>query len=451
LSGKPWLRLGVVAGGMFAACQFTHREVPPDSDTNVTPDAGMCTSLTNECVGDMLRYCKEVGGSAMDTPCGWGCIGGSDAHCAHVVPAGSGGVELDGVTPADADSTSLAALAAITLTDVTFDSDFGKIGTNTMPELFHNAMTGVDKGIDFQRRGTLIAMWRFKSLTLTGTIKLVGSRSIALVADGPITINGTVVASGECSSFIAGPGGFNGGSAAGMTGREPTDSMGGGQGAPTSSSGGGGGGHGSIGGNGETAIGGKAWGDPDVPTLFGGAGGGAGSGGGMFGRGGGGGGALQLVTNTSVVITTGGINAGGCGGKAGTGNADSGGGGGAGGTILIEAPTIMINGALAANGGGGGGGGGGNATSGGNGALDRTPALGGEADGNLEQGGAGAVGGTAAQAGGTGTNPGGGGGGIGRIRINTRNGSPVDTTSATLSPAPTDPEMAYSTGSAATR
>ena len=46
----------------------------------------MCTSLVNECNGDTLRYCKELGGSAMDVTCGWGCAPGSDAHCIHLVP-----------------------------------------------------------------------------------------------------------------------------------------------------------------------------------------------------------------------------------------------------------------------------------------------------------------------------------------------------------------------------
>ena len=430
---------------MFAACKFTHGEVPPDSNGNEPPDAGMCTSLSNECVGDTLRYCKEIGGMAMDIACGWGCEPGSAAHCKHVVPSGSGGVEMNGVTPADVAGDMLSDT---TLVDgETLDSDFGRIGTAANANEHHSPTEGIENGIDFRFRGP-ISMWRFKSLTINGTITLVGKRPIALVSDGPVVINGAIIASGLCSSFVAGPGGFNGGSAAGQDGLAPATTMGGGEGAPTAASGGGGGGYGTAGGSGEAAIGGMPYGDPQITSLFGGAGGGAGSGGMNFGRGGGGGGALQVVTNTSVVITAGGINAGGCGGKAGTGGNDSGGAGGAGGTILIEAPTVTINGALAVNGGGGGGGGGGNAKPGGNGTLDRTPALAGDPDGNDEQGGSGAAGNVAAQPGGTGTNPGGGGGGVGRIRINTRNGSGADLTNATLSPSPTDTETTFSTGSA---
>jgi hypothetical protein len=449
LRGKAWLRLGVVAGGMFAACNFAHGVFPPDGPPNMPPDAVPCTSLANECVGDTLRYCMEVGGSATEVPCGWGCIAGADAHCAHVVPTGSGGSATDGVMPSDVDGVNLAALGDITLPDgITFNADDGRIGTGGNTTLYHNGMQGIDKGIDFQFRGP-IAMWRFKKLTFNGTITLIGARPIALVSDGPVTINGAVNASGVCSGNVAGPGGFNGGGVASQDGFAPAGSMGFGEGA-ANTSGGGGGGYGSTGGSGDAALGGKVWGDAEIMKLVGGAGGGAGGGGGMFGRGGGGGGALQIVTNTGVVITMGGINAGGCGGKPGLGNGDSGGGGGAGGTILIEAPTVMINGALAVNGGGGGGGGGAGAKAGGSGSLDRMPAAGGDPDGTDEEGGAGAVGGMAAQPGGTGSNPGGGGGGVGRIRINTRAGKPVDLMNALLSPSPDDPATTFSIGPAKT-
>jgi hypothetical protein len=397
-----------------------------------------------ECIGDVLRTCAMAGGSAVDIPCSWGCVA-SPAHCAQLVPSGSGGVANNGVMPGDIDA---AGLADTMLTDITIDSDTGRIGTNANPLLHHGSAQGIENGIDFQVRGP-IAMFRFKSLTLGGTITLIGKRPIALVADGPVAIGGVVDARGLCSSFVAGPGGFNGGSAQGSNGGAPIATLGGGSGA-AASSGGGGGGHGAQGGAGKDAAGGSAYGDPAITTLVGGAGGGAG-GGVNFGRGGGGGGALQIVSNTSITVGAGGINAGGCGGKPGTGNGDSGGGGGAGGAILLEAPAVTVTGALAANGGGGGGGGGGNAKAGANGTLGRVPAAGGQPNGKNEEGGSGAVGGTPAQPGGSGLNPGGGGGAIGRIRINTRNNAGATLTGATLSPGPSDPENAFSTGSAATQ
>lgn len=435
---------------MFAACQFTHGVAPPDDGGGDLPDAGMCESLSTECIGDTLRYCMEVGGTAMDISCGWGCVGDPTAHCAHVVPSGSGGVETDGVTPADVDG---AGLLDVPIGDgVTFDSDNGRIGTPAMANMHHGATTGIENGIDFQNRGP-ISMWRFKSLTITGTVTLVGKRPIALVADGDITIDGIVDARGLCSGFIAGPGGGNGGSAESEPGFPPLGYMTGGGSGAAADSGGGGGGYGSNGGNGEDAAGGTRFGNPEITLLVGGAGGGAGGGGGNYGRGGGGGGALQIVSNTRIVIKTGGINAGGCGGKPGTGTADSGGGGGAGGTILLEAPIITINGTLAANGGGGGGGGGATAGTGSNGALGTTPAPGGQGPtnemGDPQFGGSGGARNAAAQDGADGSNPGGGGGAVGRIRINTRNGGGAELTNATLSPG--DGEMQFSTGSASVK
>jgi hypothetical protein len=434
-----------MATSIAAACQFSHGVLPPDGNgSNVPPDSGPCTALVTECVGDTLRVCTAVGMPATDYPCGWGCVADNPPHCAHLVPSGSGGVAGNGVMPSDVAGDGLAD---ITLGDgIVIDGDNGRIGTLQDADQLHGPAPGIENGIDFQFRGP-VAMFRFKSLTVTGTVSLIGIRPIALVSDGDITINGVIDARGGCATFNPGPGGFAGGSAAGQDGSTPTDTLGGGDGA-ASDSGGGGGAYGTAGGRGEDASGGMPYGDAAISVLVGGAGGGAGGGGGNFGRGGGGGGALQLISNTKVVVATGGINAGGCGGKAGTGNNDSGGGGGAGGAILIEAPAVSVAGALAVNGGGGGGGGGGNAEPGSNGTLDRMPAAAGRGDTNDENGGSGAAGGTGAGSGGEGSTPGGGGGGLGRIRINTRDNAGATLTGATLSPAPDDPQTTFSTGSA---
>jgi hypothetical protein len=432
---------------MFAACKFTHGEVPPDGKgSNTPPDGGMCTALTTECVGDTLRYCMEIGGSAMDIPCGWGCEAGSAAHCMHVVPSGSGGVEMNGVTPADVAGDML--MPATLVDGEMLDGDFGRIGLTNDANKHHGPAEGIENGIDFRFRGP-ISMWRFASLTINGTITLIGARPIALVSDGAVTINGIIDARSLCTTYFAGPGGYNGGSGSGSDGAEPPSTSGGGDGASAATTGGGGGAHGAAGGSGKAVAGGELYGDPEISVLRGGAGGGAGEGGGNFGRGGGGGGALQIVSNTKIDIVTGGINAGGCGGKPGTGNSDSGGGGGAGGTILLEAPIITINGVLAANGGGGGGGGGAAATAGSAGLLGVMVAPGGAGQATDEQGGKGGASGVAAEPGGVGANPGGGGGGIGRIRINTRGGSGAMITGATLSPGSTDSQ--FSSGSAKVR
>jgi hypothetical protein len=440
-SARTWPRVGAIAIGVVTACQFTHGTLPDDGGGD---DA--CNGSSVECVDDSLRTCTKAGETPVDTPCAWGCLDTATPHCATLVPAGSGGVAGNGVMGSDLDPDGLADV--VIGDGVTLDSDNGRIGTLAMPNLHHSAAQGIENGIDVVLRGP-ITMFRFKSLTINGTLTLVGSRPIAFVVDGEVTLGGVIDARGICSSFVAGPGGYGGGSAASANGGTPAGTFGGGTGAATEATGGGGGGYGSPGASGDAAKGGEVWGDAQISTLVGGAGGGAGDGGGNFGRGGGGGGALQIVSNASITVASGGINAGGCGGKAGTGNNDSGGGGGAGGTILLEAPRVIVNGTLAVNGGGGGGGGGNAATAGANGTLDRTPATGGSGDGTDEQGGNGAAGGTAATNGSNGAAPGGGGGGMGRIRINTRNDSGAMLMSATLSPSASDPGTSFSTGKAA--
>ena len=379
---------------------------------------------------------------AIDHRCGWGCIAGEN-RCAEVVPSGSGSVVDNAVTTAD---FTEAGLTDVILGDgVTIDSQFGRIGTGNNAEMFHDEFEGVQNGIGYQQRGAF-TLFNFKSLTLEGTVTLIGDRPIVLVADGAVTINGTLVARGLCSGSVAGPGGFAGGNGSGSSGA----GSGGGDGAASPSTGGGGGGYGGSGAGGKTEPGGDVFGNAEISLLLGGGGGGAGSGGGNFGRGGGGGGALHIVSNTKIEIT-GGINNGGCGGDPGTGNSDSGGGGGAGGAILLEAPIVTVTGALAVNGGGGGGGGGNTATAGADGTLDRTPAAGGSGAASDEGGGSGAAGSVGPGSGAGGSNPGGGGGAIGRIRVNTKGNMGAMLTGATLSPAPSDIMPTFTTGSAATK
>jgi hypothetical protein len=147
--------------------------------------------------------------------------------------------------------------------------------------------------------------------------------------------------------------------------------------------------------------------------------------------GGDGGGAIALVAGQRITIeASGSINASGAGGGAGplqpTGG---GGGGGAGGLILLDAPTVTIDGPVFARGGGGGGGGGTTAAgatagTGGNEATNVTGGGGGGA-GGIVGGGPGAPGcggPNGAEGGFPTTNPavaggGGGGGGCGVIRI----------------------------------
>jgi hypothetical protein len=378
--------------------------------------------------------------------CGWGCGTTPSPHCLQIVPAG--GAVMAGDVGVGSDALMDISLPANTI----IDSDDGtiKAGTTTL----RAGGSGVIAGMDFEMRGSAVAMLRFKSLTIGGTLYLRGSNAIALVADGAIDVNGIVDARGTCMGSAAGPGGFTGG-AKGVNG----GGAGGGVGSDGQSQGGGGGGYGGTGGTGGNGLdsanpipGGTPYGDAVISALVGGAGGGGGGagGGGATGVGGGGGGALQLVSNAQITIESGaGINAGGCGGRNGSGPNDGGGGGGAGGTILLEAPHVSITatGKLAVNGGAGGGGASGNSLSAAPGSLNRNPSMPGNGGAVGGAGGAantldGSPGGT------TGSKGGGGGGAVGRIRIDTKSGSASVDAAAVLSPALDDVPTTCTQGSA---
>jgi hypothetical protein len=452
IAKRRWLRHGLVVSSMVAACEFQHGELPQkpsDGGIDAPPDAGMCLTQSSECLGDIKRDCAGPGATATDTFCGWGCVTAPMVHCLQLQPSGNGGNVASGAAPAD-------VVADPMLADLTFgagiliDGDSGKIGPLANANMYRGSGgTGVINGIDFERRGA-VAVFRFKSLKIDGDISLIGSKAIALIADGEIDINNIIDARGGCGlGVLAGPGGRNGGA---NNGGDAAGS-GGGSGSDTNGLGGGGGGNGGSGGDGGGGqLGGSAFGAGDlaISILTGGGGGGGGGGGAMSGSGGGGGGALQVISNRTIAIAaTGGINAGGCGGQNGAASGDAGGGGGAGGTILLESPLVTLVGKLAVNGGAGGGGAAGNNTFAPAGTLDRTPAPG------VQSGGIGGDGGAAAMLDGSpgqqnAGHGGGGGGAVGRIRVNTRNGSGLTLDpGAVLSPSFDDANTTATKGSAA--
>ena len=275
------------------------------------------------------------------------------------------------------------------------------------------------------------------SLEVPSTLRIeaVGSSPFVLLSQGPVRIDGLIDVSS--SAARAGAGGGTGGAgvpaaAAGVRGGGSGGGEGGLPGAGDYDAGGGGGGFGSGGGHGGGTLGastggsgGVVYGDATLIPLVGGSGGGAGAG--PSRDGGHGGGAVQITSATSITIgPTGRIDAGGGGGRGGPreGSTTSGGGsgGGSGGAILLEAPTVAIEGSVGANGGGGGRGGnvdsppadgadGDTVTVPAPGAPMMAPRGGGGGDGSAADG--------AAENGETSEEGGGGGGGAGRIRINT--------------------------------
>lgn len=424
----------------LGACSYQAPGGAVDLDAPpITPDAGPCTALGAVCAGSLVRDCAVEGELPIDTPCGWGCSEVGGAHCNEIVPAGN--ASNTGVTPEDL--ISFTGLTDATLDVATFDSTAGTISVAT--------------SFDLRSTGEL-AVFRFKSLHITGPIKLTGLKAIALVADGAITIDAPINALG-CGPSLRTPG--PGGSEGGDVGADGSGAGAGQVSAGTGTCGGGGGGYGGVGGTGgagepakcldQLGIGGVVNGDDEISTLVGGSGGAAGQGGGG-GTGGGGGAAIHLVSNTSIEIAAGAsINAGGCGGEqGGGGGSDAPGGGGSGGTILVEAPSISIAGTLAVNGGGGGGGRG--AMPGSNATADRELAAGGPKGGAGGAGGNGAAGATLAGANGDpGDRSGAGGGGIGRIRFNTLAGTAPQVDNTKLSAALNDSPTTCTAGAATIR
>ncbi len=439
--------MGLVATSIVAACSYTAPQNTPPGDGGPIPDAGPCQDVgTAECAGNTLRTCTTKDQLPDEQVCGWGCSNETAPHCAKLQPAGNA------ITEADLDPD--AALLPATLDGVTINSDSGEI-TGVRSAIGFDSL---DAGIRFAVNNN-VGIFRFKQLTISGPVTVVGNRALALVALDGIEVKDTIDARGDCSGSNAGPGGFAGGGPG-------SDGLGAGAGlkgtgADDASSGGGGAGHGGNGedggdsNNGAQPSGGKggsATGDAVISVIRGGAGGGGGGGNNPGGgAGGGGGGAVQLASNGPIVFSmaTGGINAGGCGGSSGI-DKRAAGGGGAGGMIVIEAPTVEFKdtSVLAVNGGGGGGGDNPSegATDGDDGRFDATRAAGGKS-GN--KGGDGGNGGADTHPDGSkgknDQNGGGGGGGVGWIRINTAGGSATVGGNVVLSPPLGEPSSTQGT------
>jgi uncharacterized membrane protein YgcG len=261
------------------------------------------------------------------------------------------------------------------------------------------------------------------SIAATESVKIRGSRALVLVADGDITIDGTLDLSGD--KDVSGPGGGK------LTG-----------GSPSGTSGGGGGGFAGAGGAGGTTIaGGAANGgaaiDPlALPVLEGGTAANGSTGGGA-------GGALMLVSCRGAIRVSGLIDLGGGGGGGGASNngvvTRGGAGGGSGGFGLFQAVTFEVTGQIFANGGGGGGGspitpqGVGKGGDGAEGTRSEVAATGGVSQG-FDSGGDGGAATTSAEDGkGSITNfgPGGGGGSVGALLVLLPVGRTPETTGST--------------------
>ena len=355
--------------------------------------------------------------------------------------------------PFDAGSASIV-VGSTGFADWVIDTDDGTITgwdggeplAGTSSEIRSVGLGEHASGITFQiipgNDGTTLAVLAVERLEIPNGTSIVatGNHALIVLSNSEIHVDGllTVGANRLPGQLYPGPGGFPGGSDMGS----PGDGPGGGAGVPALDMGGAGGGHGEAGalGGGNGSAAGTINGDTNISVLRGGSGGGAGVGDFGAGDGGNGGGAILLAAREQVTI---GLNgrvdaAGGSGRGAGPSAcghcSGGGGGGGAGGAIMLEAPSVIIDGFLSANGGGGGRGFTGDIgpIHGENGRIDSTPALGSD---SVAGGGGGGHGSNATgvpEMGSVAGTGGGGGGAGGRIRIHTEAGD--DTFAAGLLP-----------------
>jgi hypothetical protein len=360
------------------------------------------------------------GGSAATTKADAGKIG---ASASADEDAGSSSSTAIAASNLPASSLSAGGVGALELTrsDCVIDTEAGDISCDVPASAYH--YQAVDQTSGGDRVGVFIA--KSVRIAASASVTVKGALPLVLVASDTIEIFGELSAAGLHDNAVAG------GSTTTSTGKGGGP---GGGGPLLSYNAGGGGSFCGKGGTGNaitagmSGVGGATYGTPELVPLLGGSAGGCGS---QFGGGGAGGGAIQLVAGKAITIaTTGTLHAGGGGGGGGGNN---GCGGGSGGALLIEAPSVTIEGLLAVNGGGG------NVYTGGPAGQDGQPsvtaAMGGSATAGQGSAGTQIDGQDGSSSSGSNNSSGGGGGGAGRIRINTKTGSA--TLKGTLSPAAT--------------
>jgi len=282
------------------------------------------------CAGDQLTYCNADARSTATLQCSLGCAP-AEARCLSFNPSNGLADALD--QAAMEPDISIPAGATI-------NTGTGEIRDSS------GALIAV-KSVSVAQPNTTIMIRAFiaKSFVIDSVV-VGGPDALALVAPGPITLNGMLDAS--ANSVTAGPGA-----------QEPPAPCVGGVGVVDGGTscycyqGAGGAGNASIGGAGGGAY--TTQGAPGATLdafepLLGGCRGGDFDTNGRYG--GGGGGAVQMSSATSITISASAMI------HVGAGGGNPGRGGGSGGNVIIEAPLVRVagpSGGLAANGGAGGG------------------------------------------------------------------------------------------------
>ncbi len=318
-------------------------------------DNGACPSGL-ECRDGTCERAGGDGGLRIDACAGATCSGNDIVGCGEPVTCTTacssiGGAHCMVLVPSNGlDATLLVGATANVMGNWTFYGD-GEIRKGNIN--LRASGTGIISGIGFQQIEGMAVYTARSFLAAAGDTldASPGPSPVVLFAATTIVIDGAIDAG--ASGNVAGPGGTNGntstassgcrGGAGRVLGTGVGDGGGGGGGATAGGSGG------SSASGASTGLGGSACDNPTTIPLRGGNGGGAGAQS-ISNAGGGGGGAIALVAMESITIT-GTVGTPGGGGVAGNGN--GGGGGGGGGALFLEAPTVIISGAVTANGGSG--------------------------------------------------------------------------------------------------
>ncbi len=400
-----------------------------------------CFTVERASIAMAVAFVAGCGSSSATPDAGTPADAGADDGSSGALDAGAMDAPLtDGGVP-EAATDAAAGFVPSNVPLTTFPSSAGDVTIATSPctadtdKLTIDCVgPGSDGGIPYafvkamQSDGSPVAVLAVNSLSVatTGALSLKGSLPLIVWARTTVNIQGSFTADPTFhptngGGAVAAPSGTGGGPG------------GGGAGTSNPEVGGSGGGYCGVGGAGANSsivtmdagspvAGGHAYGNASIVPLISGSAGGAPM---AVGGGGEGGGAIEITAGTSVTVAAGGVIS-----VPGYGGSGNGGAGGSGGSILLEAPSVTIDGTLAANGGGGA------VFSGGGGAQDGQPggqpAMGEDAHSAVGSAGTqinGADGAATTMA----TSS--GGGGAGRIRINTSSGAATIGTSAVVSPA----------------
>ena len=372
------------SGGIAGVCTAVPADCPA-ARCGCAPDASTCT-------GDKLSICNNDGRSSTDTLCGLGCA--TDAQrCATFTPSNDLGGALAMAKIADD-----VVLGSVNIDDA---GTITKVGDGTVVPVLSISVPQLSAP---SIRVYIAHSFIIHDATITSKAAGFGSSPVAFVAAGSITIDGlfdagaatnhtgmfgagSQPATATCAGTAGYDGGGGGGNATAGSAGSPTFSI-----PPLPGAGGG-----------------AAQADHFEPLIGGCPGGDDGMNGNLGGRGGAG---IQLVSGTAINLpSTGIINVGGQGGGK---NA----GGGSGGTLVLQAPNISIVGLVAANGGSGGA----CSNYGNAGTLGVTPAasVGGCGSSHSGTGGTATLAPTPASGAAEGA---GGGGAVGRVLIETADGT----------------------------